>query len=128
MTAAGPPVPTWMLRSRSPLLSRIRLIAALLFAVLHVGRIGVEWIDDARLSSASPVELHIEDADSPGHGTPPHALHCAICATMATPALPARGAVLPVVAVRATPLPVSVTPLTNSASSYLPPARGPPLA
>ncbi len=127
MTATDPPLPAWMLRSRSPILPRIRLIAALLFAVLQVGRIGVEWTDDARPSSTGPVELHVEDADSPGHGAPPHALHCAICATMATPALPARGAVLPAVAVSSTPVPVSVAPLTNSTSSYLPPARGPPL-
>lgn len=117
-----------MLRSRSPLLSRIRLIAALLFAVLQVGRIGVEWIDDARLSATGAVELHIEDADTPGHGAAPHALHCAICAAMATPALPARGAIMPVVAVRATPTPVSVATLTNTTANRLPPARGPPLA
>ncbi len=128
MTTVGPPVLASMLRSRTPILSRVRLIAALLFAVLQVGRIGVEWIDDARPGSTGPVVLHIEDADSPGHGTPPHDLHCAICATMATPALPAQGAVLRVVAIRATPIPVSVVPLTNATSSYLPPARGPPLA
>src|SRR5690606_14856963 len=112
-----------MYRSRSPLFPRIRLLAALLFVALQVGRIGVEWIDDARCSASGPVVLHIEDADGSGRCPPAHALHCAICAAMATPALPARAAVLPYVATRAAGIPASVIPLTDAATGYLPPAR-----
>ncbi|MHB1222988.1 MAG: hypothetical protein ACYC2G_02920 [Gemmatimonadaceae bacterium] len=118
-----------MPRSGSPLLPRLRLLAALILAALQMGRSGVEWLDDARFSGSPPVVVHIEETGGPGHGTPPHSLDCAICTAVATPVLPSAAAVvLPVVATRPAAIPVSVTPPADAATGYLPPARAPPLA
>lgn len=118
-----------MIRSGTPLFPRIRLLAALLLAALQMGRLGVEWMDDARFSGGPPAVVHAEETGGSGHGTPSHALDCAICTAVATPVLPSGAvAVLPLVATRPAAIPVSVIPLADAATGYLPPARAPPLA
>lgn len=118
-----------MLRSCSPLLPRLRLLAALLLVALQVGRVGAEWLEDARMSGAEPVVLHVEDANSSRHCPPAHALDCAICVALATPGLPTRALpALPLVAARADAAPSAVLPLADAAAEYLPPSRAPPTA
>lgn len=118
-----------MLRATAPLFPRLRLLAALLLAALQVGRMGVEWMDDARFSGAPPAVVHVEETGGSGHCPPAHELDCAICTAMATPALPARAvAVLPLVAMRVAVAPDRAVPPADAATGYLPPARAPPLA
>lgn len=118
-----------MIRTRPPLFSRLRLLAALLLVALQMGRIGVEWMDDARLHGAGPVVVHIEDAGGSGHCPPAHALDCAICAAIATPVLPSRApSVLPLVAAGMDIAPTSIVVPADAATGYLPPSRAPPLA
>lgn len=117
------------LRPGRPFFPRFRLLAALLLAALQLGRVGVEWLDDARFSGAPPAVVHVEETGGTGHGTPTHTLHCAICTAVATPVLPSAAVgVLPTVATDPAAIPVSLTPLADAATGYLPPARAPPLA
>lgn len=114
-----------------PLFPRLRLIAALLLAVLQVARVGGEWLDATHVSSAGaqPVVVHVEEPGGSGHCPPVHDLDCAICAGLATPALPSCTTVQPVsVVARAGAAPTAVAPLAGTTVGRPYDSRAPPVA
>lgn len=71
-----------------PFLTRLKLVAALLLAVLQLARVGIEWMDVAHTAGTQPVVVHVEELGGSDHCPPVHSLDCVICAGLSTPALP----------------------------------------
>jgi len=111
-----------------PIFPRLRLIAALLLAVLQLARVGAEWLDAAHSASSQPVVMHVESLGGSSHCPPAHDLDCAICVGLSTPALPSHATDAPLaVVVRSQSTAASYVPALTGTAGYPYDSRAPPV-